>query len=282
MDSVWQDLRYAVRLLGKSPGVTVMAVLALALGIGANTAIFSLVNGALIRPLPGAQDPDQLVTLECTRNGKPQSSGYPDYVDYRDHCRSFAGLAAHCGTPLSFNNGVAERLRGDLVSGNYFSVLGVTPAAGRLIAPDDDDQPGAHPVAVLSYGMWLRSFAADPDVVGRSMKLNEHDFTIIGVAARDFRGTETGGSYDVWIPIKMQAQAMPRTLGRHWFNDRSAGWLGVFGRITPGVSVDQAQAELTTLARSSRAIPTPTQAEASQCSQGSAWIQTTASASETF
>ena len=115
MDSLWQDLRYAVRLLAKSPGVTAMAVLALALGIGGNTAIFSLVNGALIRPLPGVQDPDQLVSLERTQNGKVQySSGYPDYVDYRDHCSSFAGLAAHCGTPLSFDNGTTERLRGDL------------------------------------------------------------------------------------------------------------------------------------------------------------------------
>ncbi|HLF84932.1 MAG TPA: ABC transporter permease, partial [Blastocatellia bacterium] len=250
MDSLWQDLRYAVRLLAKSPGVTAMAVLALALGIGGNTAIFSLVNGALIRPLPGVQDPDQLVSLERTQNGKVQySSGYPDYVDYRDHCSSFAGLAAHCGTPLSFINGAPERLRGDLVSGNYFSVLGVKPAVGRLIAPDDDDQPGGHAVAVLSYGLWLRAFGADPDVVGREIKLNGYDFTIVGVAARDFRGTETGGSYDIWIPIKMQVQAMPRTMGRHWFNDRSAGWLGLFGRIRQGVSVEQAQGELSTIAR---------------------------------
>ncbi|PYT09723.1 MAG: hypothetical protein DMF60_01970, partial [Acidobacteria bacterium] len=145
-------MRYAVRLLIKNPGVTTTAVLALALGIGANTAIFSLVNGALLRPLPGVRMPNQLVTLERTQNGKVQYSfGYPDYLDYRDHSDSFAGLAAHCGTPLSFNNGEAERLRGDLVSGNYFSVLGVTPALGRLISPDDDDQPGAHSVAVLSH-----------------------------------------------------------------------------------------------------------------------------------
>jgi predicted permease len=250
MDSLWQDLRYAVRLLAKSPGVTAMAVLALALGIGANTAIFSLVNGALIRSLPGVHDPDQLVTLERTQDGRVQFSfGYPDYVDYRDHSSSLIGLAAHCGTPLSFNNGATERLRGDLVSGNYFSVLGVKSVVGRLIAPDDDDQPGAHPVAVLSYGLWLRAFGADPDVVGRGMKLNGYDFTIVGVAPRDFSGTETGRSYDVWIPIKMQVQAMPRTMGRYWFNDRSAGWLGLFGRIKPGASVEQAQAELTTIAR---------------------------------
>ena len=251
MDSLWQDLRYALRLGAKSPGVTAMAMLALALGIGANTAIFSLVNGTLIRPLLGVRDPDQLITLERTQDRRVQFSfGYPDYIDYRDHSSSLAGLAAHCGTPLSFNNGTTERLRGDLVSGNYFSVLGVKSAVGRLITPDDDDQPGGHAVAVLSHGLWLRTFGADPDVVGRGMKLNGYDFTIVGVAPRDFSGTETGRSYDVWIPIKMQVQAMPRTMGRHWFNDRSAGWLGLFGRVQPGASVEQAQAELTTIARS--------------------------------
>ncbi len=250
MDSVSQDLRYAIRLLVKNPSVTAITVLALALGIGANTAIFSLVNGALLRPLPGVEDPSQLVTLERTQNGRVQYSfGYPDYVDYRDHNSSLVGLAAHCGTPLSFNNGVTERLRGDLVSGNYFSVLGVTPAVGRLIGLDDDDQPGGNPVAVLSHRFWLRAFGADPDVVGRGITLNGYDFTIVGVVPQDFNGTETGGSYDVWIPIKMQAQAMPRTMGRHWFSDRSAGWLGLFGRLKRDASIEQAQVELTTLAR---------------------------------
>jgi predicted permease len=250
MDGLLLDLRYGFRALATSPGGGAMAVLALALGIGANTAIFSLVNGALIRSLPGVQNADQLISLEQIRNGKVQYSfGYPDYVDYRDNCSSLAGVAAHCGTPLSFNNGAPERLRGDLVSGNYFSVLGASPALGRLIEPDDDGQPGANPVAVLSYGFWLRSFGADPAVVGRGIKLNGYDFTVVGVASRNFTGTETGASYDVWIPIKMQVQAMPRTMGRNWFNDRSAGWLGLFGRLRQGASVEQAQSELTAIAR---------------------------------
>lgn len=249
MDSIWQDLRFAIRQFAKSPGVSAMALLALALGIGANTAIFSLVNGALLSPLPGVKDAERLVALERTQNGRVQFSfGYPDYVDYRDHS-SFAELAAHCATPLSFNNGATERLRGDLVSGNYFSVLGVTPAEGRLIAPEDDDQPGAHPVAVLSHGFWRRAFGADPEAVGRIIKLNGYDFQIIGVASQDFYGTEKGGSYDVWIPIKMQVQAMPRTLGRAWFNDRSAGWLGLFGRLKPGASIEETRLELTTISR---------------------------------
>ncbi|MFY9554893.1 MAG: ABC transporter permease [Blastocatellia bacterium] len=250
MVSLWHDLRYAIRLLKRSPGVSVTAVLALGLGIGANTAIFSLINGALLRPLAGVEEANRLVTLERTQNGKTQYSfGYPDYLEYRDHSGTFFGLAAHCGTPLSFDNGAAERLRGDLVSGNYFSVLGVKPELGRLIGPEDDQLPGAYPAAVLSYGLWRRAFGADPEIVGHSMKLNGYDYTVIGVAEREFIGTETGGSYDVWIPIKMQVEAMPRTLGRHWFNDRSAGWLGLFGRLKPGVAVEQAQAELTTLAR---------------------------------
>lgn len=249
MDNIWQDLRAAMRRTTKSPAFTALAVIALALGMGANTAIFSLINGALLRPLPGVQDPEQLVTLERTQNGKIQYSfGYPDYLDYRDHNKSLVGLAAHCGTPLSLTSGVAERLRGDLVSGNYFSVLGVKPTLGRLIDPDDNTIPGGHPVAVVSYGLWVRAFGADPQVVGRSIKLNGYDFTIIGVAERVFTGTQTGSSFDVWIPLMMQVEAMPRTLGRNWFNDRSAGWLGLFGRLSSRGSVEQAQAEFTTIA----------------------------------
>jgi predicted permease len=187
--------------------------------------------------------------LERTLKGNASSSGYPDYVDYRDSNSTLAGLAAHCGTPLTFDNGMAERLRGDLVSGNYFNVLGVKAALGRVITPDDDTEPGANPIAVLSYGFWLRAFGGASDVTGRTIRLNSYDFTIVGVAARDFAGTEKGSSFDVWIPIKMQAQAMPRTMGRVWFNDRSAGWLTLFGRLRPGVSLDRAQAELATTAK---------------------------------
>ena len=249
MDDLMQDLRLAIRRMINSPGFTGLAVLTLALGIGANTAIFSLLNGALLRPLPGVQSAGRLATLERTHNGKLQYSfGYPDYLDYRDHNETLEGLAAHCGTPLSFANDSMERLRGDLVSGNYFSVLRVKPALGRLITPTDDDTPGGHPVAVLSYGLWVRVFGADREAVGRGIRLNGYEFTIIGVAAPGFNGTQTGMSFDVWIPLMMQAQAMPRTMGRTWFNDRSAGWLGLFGRLKPDVSLEQAQAELSTIA----------------------------------
>jgi predicted permease len=248
MDAIWQDLRYAVRIFANKPGFTFVAVVVLALGIGANTAIFSLINGALLRPLPGVNNPDELVLLERTQNGSVSNFGYPDYVDYRDNNSALAGLAAHCGTPLTFNNGAAERLRGDLVTGNYFTVLGAKAALGRLIIPDDDTEPGANPVAVVSYRFWLRAFGGASDVAGRTIRLNNYDFTIIGVADRDFAGTEKGTSFDIWIPIKMQVRAMPRTMGRNWFNDRSAGWLTLFGRLNPGVSLDRARSELATVA----------------------------------
>ncbi|HJZ67306.1 MAG TPA: ABC transporter permease, partial [Blastocatellia bacterium] len=249
MGLLLHDLRYACRLLTRSPGFTGIAVLALALGVGANSAIFSLVNAALLRPLPGIRESNQLVMFEQIRNGRVQYNfGYPDYIDYRDRTVSLDGLAAHCGTPLTYTNGAVERLRGDLVTGNYFSLLGVTPALGRLIAPDDDTEPGASPVAVLSYGFWLRAFAGEAGVIGRAIKLNGYDFTVIGVAAKEFSGTEKGAAFDLWIPVKMQVQAMPRTLGRHWFNDRSAGWLTLFGRLKQGVSLKQAQTDLVTIA----------------------------------
>src|ERR1044071_5209043 len=144
MDDLLQDLRYAVRQLLRNPGVTLLVIFALSLGIGANTSIFSLVNGVLFRPLPGVANPEGLVTLERIQDGKVQFNfGYPDYLDYRDNTKSLAALAAHCGTPLSFSNSQSERLRGDLVSGNYFSVLGVSAEVGRLITPSDDEQPGA-------------------------------------------------------------------------------------------------------------------------------------------
>ena len=249
MDNLLQDLRSAVRQLRRNPGATLLVILALSLGIGANTSIFSLVNGVLLRPLPGVSNPETLVTLERIQDGKVQFNfAYPDYVDYRDNTKSLTSLAAHCGTPLSFSNTQSKRLRGDLVSGNYFSLLGVSPELGRLISPADDEQPGAHPVAVLSHRFWLRAFGGNPDVVGDKITLNGYPFIIIGVASSAFTGTQIGSSYDVWIPIKMQAQAIPRTLGRTWFDDRSANWISLFGRTKPGSSVAESQAELTAIA----------------------------------
>ncbi len=248
MGNLLQDIRYAVRMLAKNPGITALAVLALALGIGANTAIFSLVNAVLLRPLPGVEDADQLVQLERIQRGRVMYNfGYPDYLDYRDQNQSFTGVAAHCATPVSFTASATERIRGDLVSGNYFSILGVKPALGRLLYPEDDLTPGAHPVAVLSYDLWQKAFNSDQNAVGDTIKLNGHDFTVLGVAAKDFKGTVTGASFDVWVPMAMQPQIIPR-MSAGILSDRSAGWISLFGRLKPGIIPTQAEAEMRAIA----------------------------------
>jgi predicted permease len=256
MGTLGQDIRFALRLLAKTPGISVLAMLALALGIGANTAIFSLVNAALLRPLPGIEEAEQLVQFERLQRDRVSSNfGYPDYLDYRNRNQTLSGLAAHVGTPMSFTAGASgqdppERVRGELVTGDYFSVLGVKPALGRLIDSDDDGAPGAHPVAVLGYGFWQRAFAST-DVIGHSVSLNGHSFTIVGVAGGEFGGTATGTSIDIWLPMPMLAEGMPRTRsdGSSWFGERAWGWLGILGRLKPGVTLEQAQAEMKTIAR---------------------------------
>ncbi|HKP86135.1 MAG TPA: ABC transporter permease [Blastocatellia bacterium] len=251
MRTLWQDARYAVRLMAKTPGITALAVLALALGIGANTAIFSLVNAVLLRPLPGVEAPDRLVQFERLQGGKIQYNfGYPDYLDYKEQGESLTGVAAHCATPMSFAGAATERIRGDLVTGNYFTTLGAKAALGRLLLPSDDVTAGAHAVAVISYGFWQRGFGSDPDIVGGTVSLNGHNFTIVGVAAKDFAGTITGQSFDAWVPMAMLAEGMPRTRdgGSDWFKERAWGWLTIFGRLKPGVRVEQAQAEMSAIA----------------------------------
>ena len=250
MSVLLQDLKYALRALRKSPAFSLVAVLTLALGIGANTAIFSLVDAVLLRPLPGIEDPGRLVSLwRMQPNDQFESLGFPDYADYRDRSRSFSGLAAHVGTAMSFSHGTPERIVGDVVTGNYFSILGAKPERGRFIAPADDTGLGAHPVAVLSYGLWERKFGADPNVLGTTIDLNGFPFTVIGIAPQPFIGTLAGEPVDVWVPMSMLNQAMPRTVGHHFFDERAWGWLRVFGRLKPGVSMQQAEAEIKGIAR---------------------------------
>jgi predicted permease len=247
METMWQDVRYAARLLVKSPAFTGLAVLALALGIGVNTAIFSLANAVLLKPLAGVEDPDQLVSFERIQSGRTYYNfSYPDYEDFESQNQSFSGVASHVTTPLSLITSATERVRGDLVSGNYFSVLGAKAALGRLIEREDD--LGQEPVAVLSYGLWRRAFGSDTGAVGQSINLNGHDFTIIGVAARDLGGTSKGAAIDVWLPITSQPQAIPR-MSPGILKDRGAGWIQIFGRLKPGAQLEQARVEAATLAR---------------------------------
>ncbi len=259
LGDIWLDLRYAVRTLGKNPGFAAIAVLTLGLGIGANTAIFSLVNTALLRPLP-VERPDQLVTLNDggERRMFPAFS-YPNYKDFRDRNDVFSGLIGYRFAQLSLSHdGVNERLWGFLVTGNYFETLGVKSALGRVISADDDRSPGAHPVAVVSYKCWRQRFGGDPGVIGKNVIVNGRGYTIVGVAQSGFSGTEVIVSPEMWFPMAMQAQIevgwFPRMAqaetesNSQWLDDRERKTVSVMGRLKPGVGVRQAQTALNSIA----------------------------------
>jgi predicted permease len=248
LETFLQDVRYALRGLRKNPGFAIVCVLTLALGIGANTAMFTVFNAVLLRPVPGVANPGGLVILERLQKNNPDFSfGYPDYLDYRNQNQSFAGLAARCRTALTLSHGTTERIAGELVSSNYFAVLGVNPALGRLIAPEDVQTEGEAPVAVVSYGIWQRVFGSDLEIAGRNILLNGQRFTVVGVAARNFAGTTVGSPTDVWLPLTMQPAAMPR-MSRGVLRNRNAGWIEIFGRLKPHVSLDAARGELQIIA----------------------------------
>ncbi len=246
MGNLLQDLRYALRILARSPVFTTVAVLSLALGIGANTAIFTLVDQMLLRLLP-VKHPEQLV-LVATRgshygnNRGANALSYPIYQDFRDQNQVFNGLLCRFGLPLSMSfNGQTERVAGELVSGNYFDVLGVWAALGRTITPDDDKIPGGHPLVVLSHAFWKSRFAADPSIVGQTLNINGYAMTVIGVSQEGFDGTELGNAPQVRIPILMKAQMTPS-----WddLKNRRSRWVNVYGRLKPGVSADRAKAAM--------------------------------------
>jgi putative ABC transport system permease protein len=248
MKTLWQDLRYGARMLVKKPGFTLIAVITLALGIGANTAIFSLVNTMFLRPLP-VEKPEQLVALNnVSLNGERNFPAFsiPNYRDLRDRNDVLAGLAAYRIAPISLsNNGVNTRLWAYLATGNYFEMLGVKPALGRFFTPEDDKAPGAHPVAVVTHECWQRRFAGDSNIVGKKVLVNGHSYTIIGVAAPGFYGTEIGYKTEMWFPMMMLAQI---EAGRDYLNDRDTWNFFVQGRLKPGGSVAQAEAALKNIA----------------------------------
>jgi predicted permease len=243
-----QDIRYALRGLRKNPWFSVVCVLTLALGIGANTAMFTVINAVLLRPVSGVVNPGELVILERLQKNNPDFAfGYPDYLDYRDQNQSFAGLAARCRTSLTLHHGTTERIVGEMVSGNYFSVLGVNPALGRVVGAEDLQTDGEAPVAVLNYGVWQRVFGSDPEIVGKNILLNGHSFTVIGVAAKQFAGTTVGSPTDVWLPLTMEPAAMP-SMSQGVLRNRNAGWIEIFGRLKRGVGLANARSELQTIA----------------------------------
>jgi hypothetical protein len=246
LDSLTQDLRLGLRALRLRPGFTLVALLSLTVGIGANTAVFTLVNAAFLRPLPVAA-PEQLVSLQnvASRSMFPAFS-YPNYEDFRDRSDAFSGLIAYRFAPLSVSyDGLAERTWGYLVSGNYFEVLGVEPALGRLLSSEDDVLEGGHPVAVLSHRSWISRFGADSRVVGEDLVVNGRSYTIVGVAAPGFDGTELIAEPEVFLPMAMQA-AVDRRNGS--LDDRALENLFVQGRLRPSVGRERAQSSLDAIA----------------------------------
>jgi predicted permease len=242
MGTLLQDIRYGWRQLLKHPGFTALAILSMALGIGANTAIFSLVDTVLLRPLP-VREPSQLIAVDGQRpNGDFTLQSYLNYKDYRDRNTVFSGLLAYRFVVTSLShNGVNERVWGFDVSGNYFDVLGVKPALGRSFLPEEDQTPGSRPVVILSDACWKKRFAADPSIIGRTILINTHAFTIVGVAPAGFIGTEVAFAPEFWVPMMMAKQIEP---GSTWLDARDSDNLFTIGRLKPGVTVEQAKAEL--------------------------------------
>ena len=242
METLLQDIRFGSRQLLKRPVFTALAIISMALGIGANTAIFSLVNTVLLRPLP-VREPSRLIAVDGTTPTVDFTlQSFPNYKDYRERSRSFEGLLAYRFVVSSLShNGVNERVWGFTVSGNYFDVLGVKPTLGRAFLPEEDRTPGSRPVIVLSDTCWKKRFARDPAIVGRTVSINNRAFTVIGIAPKGFVGTEVAYAPEFWAPLMMSKQIEP---GNTWMDSRESDNLFVVGRLKAGVTVAQAKAEL--------------------------------------
>jgi predicted permease len=246
---VRQDLVYGFRTLLRSPGLTGAAILALGLGIGANTSIFSVINAILIRPLPGVPEPERLVTpLHTSISGTWNSHSYPDFLDYRDNNRVFSGILGYTMIHVALGDGgEADHVWGEMVTGNYFDVLGVRPVLGRGFLPEEDRSPGAHAVVVLSHALWKRRFGGDPGVVGRTIGLNGHPFLVLGVAPEGFLGANWPVASDLWVPMMMHAQVEPGFEDR--LEGRGSHWMKLLARLKPGVTLRQADADVRTIAQ---------------------------------
>ena len=251
-----------------------MVVLSLALGIGANTAIFSLLNAVLLKMLP-VQNPEQLALFTVAgQRGTDESFSYPLYEQFRDRTQGFTSVFASGGlnrlrmiAPEPGAGGQSESVQAEKVSGNFFSALGVNAIHGRILTDDDDRAGNPHPVAVISYGFWQRRFSLDPAVVGKKITLNDVPFTIVGVAPPGFYGFEVGRSPDLWWPLQMNPQIFP---GSQVLNQRGSTWLRLMGRLRPGVSEAQARAELDIIFQQTLAE----MAEARAARLGSKWTST--------
>jgi len=251
MDTLWQDVRYGLRMLAKNPGFTAVAVLTLALGIGANTGIFSVMRQVLLQRLP-VPHPEQLVLLygpgpksghvSSDEGDGSESFSYPMYVDLRDHNSVFAGLAAKANYPVGVAfRGQTERADAEIVSGNYFETLGVRPALGRLLQPSDTVAEGSNPVVVLGYGYWKKHFASDPGVLNQALLVNNQLMTVVGIVQPGFDGIQLGRIPDVYIPVTMKPVITPAWNG---LTDHKDYWIKLIARLKPGFSPTQAASAL--------------------------------------
>ncbi len=238
MGTLIQDVRYGIRMLAKNPGFTAVVVITLALGIGANSTIFSWINSTLLDPIPGVADTSELVSVmrgERSEHPTPPFS-YPDYVDLRARTQSMSGLLAYHDDFVSLTGtSKPERLYGAVVSADYFDVLGVRPILGRGFKPVEEENPGGMPAVVISYALWQTHFGANLSVIGKTLQLNRRLCTIVGVAPPDFQGCKTGLRTDLWAPL---------VYGGDQFRERDAYWLQVLGRLKPGIGRRQAEEEL--------------------------------------
>jgi predicted permease len=249
METLLKDIRFGLRMLIKNPGFTAVAVISLALGIGANTAIFSIINSFLLAPLPVAE-PARLVSIFTTdqRNPGPLPVSHYNFLDYRDKTDVWDGMAAYNFAAVNLNRSAGEgrQLFALVATGNYFDVLGVKPLYGRTFLPDEDRTLGTHQVTLLSYGCWQRDFGGDAGIVGKTISLNRRDFTVVGIAPKDFAGTDIGGAPDLWIPMMMHREVQPDMA--IFYDGRRGLAFNLIGRLKPGVSLGQAQAAMSAFA----------------------------------
>ncbi len=250
MATLLQDFRYGVRVLRSNPGLATVAVLTLALGIAVNTTVFSWIDGVLLHPLPGVTATDRLVALGTVPpDGRFTNISYLDHRDFRDNLNLVSGTAAWTQATFTVGDGEsAQRVWGELVTGNYFTLLGVKPVLGRVFSAEKEvDRPGANPVVVISHRLWRSRFQADPRVIGRTLRVNRHELTIVGVAAPEFCGGTPGVRFELWVPFTMAVEL--KVIDQFVFTARRWRGLFAFARLKPGVSIEQARAEVSSVAR---------------------------------
>lgn len=237
---LWRDIGFGLRLLRKRPGFAAAALLCLILGIGLNTAAFTVLDAVFLHALP-VQDPESLVRIYLSRANDAGeytarlSHSHPHYLDLREAARSFDGLAIYQWWLMNLTGGSEpERATGMLASANYFEVLGLRPAAGRFFLPEEDETPGTHPVAVLGNGCWQRLFGGEPEIVGSTVRVNGRTMTVVGVVPRGFHGTDITVDVDFWVPVMMYPELGPMP---DYFDFRGSPFFAMFGRLGDGVTI---------------------------------------------